>query len=60
MIKTRKVSEGGGGDRKKNLSPSKCESREEAKENREEQDVIETGRRFHRMQQEGREEDRWE
>ena len=45
---------------KENLSSSKCESREEAKEDREEQEVIENGRWFQRRLQEGRKEDRWE
>ena len=47
------------GGRKKNLSSTKKESREEANEDSEEQDVTEAGRVFQRIEQEGRKEDRW-
>ena len=41
------------------MSSTKKESREEANEDREEQDVTEAGRVFQRIEQEGRKEDRW-
>ena len=41
------------------MSSTKKESREEANEESEEQDVTEAGRVFQRIKQEGRKEDRW-
>ena len=41
------------------MSSTKKESREEANEDSEEQDVTEPGRVFQRIEQEGRKEDRW-
>ena len=41
------------------MSSTKKESREEANEDSEEQDVTEAGRVFQRIEQEGRKEDRW-
>lgn len=49
-----------GGRPNENLSPAKCESMEEAKEEREVQDVMGAGREFQRIIQEGRNEDKWE
>ena len=41
------------------MSSTKKESREEANEDSEEQDVTEAGRVFQRIEQEGRKDDRW-